>query len=109
MSFREPLNSIETTSLPRTSLPVPLISPLWAHSIHSLSGPIYYRVAQDNHTLSQVAATIVEEDPAQEGYSPSVAVIISWFQARIHEDSDNNVHLHEEGGNNQVIIIILVM
>ncbi len=60
-------------------------------------------MAQDSHTLNQVAAMIVEEDPGLEGYSPSIAVVISWFEARLQEDSTRD---HEDGGEGPVIIIV---
>ena len=102
MTFREPLNSFDTRPFPRTLLPLPLIAPLWVHSVHSLSGPIYHRVAEDQQTLSQVAAMVVREDPGLEGYSPSVAVIISWFEARLLEDSADT----DNDGQNSLVIIM---
>lgn len=105
VTFREHYNSHQTSSFPRKSLPIPLIAPLWAHTIPALSGSVYHRVSQDSRTLEQVALMITEKNQGLGDYSPSIAVIISWFEMRLHEDPDDSrrvAHPHEDGGENPV-------
>lgn len=102
VSFEEYYHPSDIRSFPLTSLPVPLIAPLWTTFLPTLSGPVYHRTAQDSDTLGKVAQMIIDENSELEGYTPSIAVIISWYEARFPEDEsrrthqyDNEVRLHK--------------
>jgi hypothetical protein len=62
-----------------------MIAPLWGNIIPALSGQTYLRVAQDSQTLERVSQMITDENKELAGYSPSVAVIASWFSMKFHD------------------------
>lgn len=73
---------------------VPLLAVLWRDFHFVLSGSVYYRQANDSKTLEQVRSVIADVNPGLRDYQPTLAVIVTWFEARIVGDSSNfNVRL----------------
>ena len=60
-----------------------VIAPAWTNWTFEDSGTIYYRVAQDQVTLDQVVGMITEVNPELSDYLPTLAVIVTWFEARL--------------------------
>ena len=71
----------------------PLIAPFWADYSFRESGTIYYRVVNDSMTLSHVAQKIANASVAFRGYTPTSAVIITWFQSKVFRLQSNLVDL----------------
>ena len=65
---------------------VPVIAPAWADWTFKDNGTIYYRVAQDQVTLNQVVGMITDVNPELSDYLPTLAVIVTWFEARLFID-----------------------
>ena len=61
----------------------PLIAPFWADYSFRDAGTIYYRAVNDNATLSYAAQKITNANVAFEGYTPTSAVIVTWFQSKV--------------------------
>ena len=70
------------TLLPRIDLP-PLIAPFWADYSFRDAGTLYYRVVNDHATLSYAAKKITNANIAFRGYTPTSAVIVTWFQSEV--------------------------
>ena len=60
---------------------MPLIAPVWIDLLFSDYGLLYYRVSQDPDTLERVKGMITEVNPMLSGYQPTLAVIVTWFDA----------------------------
>ena len=90
-------NSHIVTWLPRHAVHnPPLIAPFWADYSFKESGTIYYRVVNDNATLSHVAQKIVNASVAFRGYTPTSAVIVTWFQSKVFRLQSNVVNMVNE-------------
>jgi hypothetical protein len=71
---------------------LPLIAPLWSDFDFSTSGFIYYRQANDSETLNRVQRMITDVNPGLSAYQPTLAVVVTWFEARLRgSTSDFNV------------------
>ncbi len=79
MSFEEPFDQSTGCLLPCADVPV--IAPIWIDLDFKSNGLLYYRVSQDPATLQQVASMIAQENPRLSGYQPTLAVIVTWFEA----------------------------
>ena len=87
MSFEGELNNsfvIPTRDTIR-DLPhlVPLIAPLWADFNFRDSGTIYYEVSSEPSLLETVAKEVQVNDSAYAGFTPTEAVIVTWFQGEL--------------------------
>lgn len=58
-----------------------LIAPLWTNFTFATSGTIYYRVTEDTATLALVADMITDMNPDLADYEPSLAIVVTWFEA----------------------------
>ena len=77
----------EPTSFPRSTMVVPLLAPLW-EDLHFLkSGFVYYRQANDTETLARVRSMIADVNPGLSEFQPTLAVIVTWFEAKRVADS----------------------
>ena len=83
-------DSYIVTRLPDIDLP-PLIAPFWADYSFRDAGTLYYRVIYDNTTLSYVAQKITNANVAFRGYTPTSAVIVTWFQSKVFRLRSNLV------------------
>ena len=61
--------------------PSPTIASAWTFWTFLGAGSIYYRVAQDQATLEQVVQTIAATNPGLSVYQPTLALIVTWFEA----------------------------
>ena len=59
----------------------PVIAPVWADLDFRGMGRIYYRATQDPATLELVTSMITDVNPGLMGYEPTLAVIVTWFDA----------------------------
>ena len=75
-------------------VPYPMIAPLWADFNFREEGTIYYRVTNDKEILDKIAKRIARHNFDYTHYSPTVAVIITWFQSRLFESSTVVVRLY---------------
>ena len=64
--------------------PVPMIAPLWVDFQFDTSGAVYSRVTYNPDTLNRVVKMITNLNPALSEYQPALAVIITWFEPRLH-------------------------
>lgn len=80
MSFEASLKVHFPCVLPCT--PVPVIAPRWTDWTFKETGSIYYRETRDQTTLDQVAEMIADVNPGLGDYQPTLAVIVTWFEAR---------------------------
>ncbi len=62
-----------------STIPRPIIAPLWADFNFREEGTVYYRVTHDNSTLNSIAQRIASHNSNYTGYRPSEAVIVTWF------------------------------
>ena len=65
-----------------------MIAPLWVDFQFAVSGAIYSRVTYDPDTLNQVVEMITDLNPALSDYQPALAVIVTWFEPRLHHATD---------------------
>lgn len=63
-----------------------MIAPLWADLTFDISGTVYSRATNDPATLVQVVAVITALNPGLSDYQPTLAVIVTWFESRLHMD-----------------------
>jgi hypothetical protein len=92
LSFGETFIDFTSTALPQVTAAVPLVAPLWRDFDFSASGSIYYRQANDSETLNRVRRMITDVNPGLNAYQPTLAVVVTWFEARLHgHTSDFNV------------------
>lgn len=89
VSFREPFTSYMPETLPRISMFLPLLAVLWTDFDFSASGSVYHRQADDPETLSQVRTMITDVNPGLSDYQPTLAVLITWFEAKIRGDGSD--------------------
>lgn len=73
------------------NLPFPMIAPLWADFNFREGGTLYYRVANDNNTLNAIVDRISQEAPIYRNYTPTEAVIVTWFQSSVFESQNNSM------------------
>ncbi len=66
-----------------------MIAPLWADFNFRESGNLYYRVVNDNNTLNAIVDRISREAPIYTDYSPTEALIVTWFQSSVFESQSN--------------------
>ena len=106
LSFDEAVRDHTPCDLPCTRVPV--IAPAWTDwtFLEDSTGTIYYRVAQDQVTLDEVVEMITEVNPELSDYLPTLAVIVTWFEARLYSNQsvsncisyqsvyDQSVHVH---------------
>ena len=69
--------------------PVAMIAPLWVDVHFVASGAIYYRVSYEPDTLDQVVKIIADLNPALSDYQPALAVIVTWFDPRLHDETSD--------------------
>ena len=86
LSFGEAFESYMVTTLPRITMALPLMAVLWRDFDFSFSGSVYHRQANDTETLAQVRSMIADVNPGLSDYQPILAVIVTWFEAKIHFD-----------------------
>ena len=67
----------------------PLIAPFWADYSFRDAGTLYYRVVNDSVTLSYAAQKITNANGAFESYTPTSAVIVTWFQSKVFRLESN--------------------
>lgn len=79
MSFEESFDQSTGCLLPCAD--VPIIAPIWIDLDFASNGLLYYRSSQDPATLKQVADMIAQENPGLSDYQPTLAVIVTWFEA----------------------------
>ena len=60
---------------------VPVIAPIWINLNFENNGLLYYRVSHDTATLNQVVDRIAQVNPGLHDYQPTLAVIVTWFEA----------------------------
>ena len=84
LSFDGAFSDYMPCDLPCT--PVPVIAPAWTDWTFEDSGTIYYGVAQDQVTLNQVVGMITDVNPELSDYQPTLAVIVTWFEARFYRN-----------------------
>ena len=60
---------------------VPLIAPIWINLNFETDGLLYYRVSQKAATLNQVVDRIAQVNPGLCDYQPTLALIVTWFEA----------------------------
>ena len=73
---------------------VPTIAPLWADFDFSDVGTIYYRVvteSKDPATLEEAKNMVTNFNEDLSDYRPTLAVIVTWFEAERYEDSSGIV------------------
>ena len=66
---------------------IPTIAPLWADFDFSEVGSIYYRVTDDPVTLKYVRDMVTDYNEELLDYRPSLAVVVTWFEAERYEDA----------------------
>ena len=86
LSFGDVFVSFTATTLPRTTMALPLMAVLWRDFDFSFSGSIYHRQANDTETLARVRSMIADVNPELSDYQPTLAVIVTWFEAKIRND-----------------------
>ena len=69
--------------------PVAMIAPLWADLQFVTSGAVYYRVTYKPDTLDQVVEIITDLNPALSNYQPAQAMIVTWFEPRLHDETSD--------------------
>ena len=77
------------SSFPSENQAPPMIAALWANFMFDMTGAVYYRVSNDPDTLNQVVSMITDLNPKLTGYSPTMAVIVTWFRSQ--EESNERV------------------
>ena len=90
MSFDDAYDWSEICFLPCPSVPVPIIAPIWADLDFSDEGRIYYRSTQDPGLLDQVRQMIADVNPGMSDYEPTLAVIVTWFEAKFFDYVSSN-------------------
>ena len=66
---------------------VPIVAPMWVDLDFSHRGHIYYRASQDTALLEEVAGMIAEVNGGLGDFHPTLAVVVTWFEARQHRVS----------------------
>lgn len=66
-----------------------MIAPFWVDFTFRTSGAVYSRATNDQATLDQVAGMIANLNPGFSDYQPTLAVVITWFEARPRSDNSN--------------------
>ena len=61
-----------------------MIAPLWADYDLRVTGAVYSRVTNDSDTLNQVVEMLADMNPALSDYQPTLAVVVTWFEPRLH-------------------------
>lgn len=90
ISFEEEFftDSFIVTQFPRTSGQLfPLIAPFWADFNFRDGGTVFYRVTEDENTLSHIGDLIASQNSEFVGYRPTEAVVVTWFQSRLFRNS----------------------
>ena len=64
-----------------------MIAPLWADFNFREVGNVYYRVTTDSNTLNAIAERIANHNSDYTHYRPTEAVIVTWFQSRLFDES----------------------
>ena len=55
------------------------IVPAWSNFLPSAAGNVlYYRISQDQLTLSEVRRLFTNENPSLDNFYPSLAVVLTW-------------------------------
>ena len=62
---------------------VPVIAPVWADLNFTSEGLLYSRSSQDAGILDRVGGMISDVNPALSDYKPTLAVVVTWFEAKI--------------------------
>ncbi len=78
-------NSFDVRSFSSSTIPHPIIAPLWADFNFREEGTVYYRVTNDSITLNSIAERIASQNSGYADYRPSEAVIVTWFQSTLFE------------------------
>lgn len=58
------------------------MAPAWTDWTFLHTGSLYYRATEDRATLDQVVEMITDVNPGLGDYQPTLAVIVTWFEAR---------------------------
>ena len=66
--------------------PVPVVTPGWTDWTFKQTGYIYYRATKDQDTLDRVVEMVTDVNPGLSAYWPTLAVIVTWFEARLLSD-----------------------
>ena len=69
-----------------------MIAPLWTDLDFRSRGLIYYRTSQDPDVLNQVVDMIAAMDPGLSDYQPTLAVVVTWFDATTRYDKSVNYY-----------------
>ena len=85
LSFQSAFDSYTPCTFPCTSIPI--IAPLWTDLNINITGYVLHRTADDAATLEQVAEMISDINPKLDGFTPTLAVIITWLVAAPHASS----------------------
>ncbi len=82
---------------PRQLAPLlPLIAPLWADFNFREAGSLYYRVTNDSTTLRRATQEISRENQDFSNYSPTLAIVVTWFEAVLLQDNTFSVISNNE-------------
>lgn len=84
VSFEDAHDTYTPCDLPCT--PVPVITPAWTDWTIEDTGSLFYRVTQEQATLDLVKEMITDVNPGLSDYQPTLAVIVTWFEARLLSD-----------------------
>lgn len=89
MTFQGSYNPWQAVPFPH-DFGIPMIAPLWADLTFVLSGSVYSKATDDPATLEQVVHIITDLNPGLSDYQPTLVVVVTWFEARLHMDSTAN-------------------
>ena len=64
-----------------------MIATLWAGFMFDMTGAVYSRVTNDPDTLSQVVSMMTDLNPKLSSYSPTMAVVVTWFRSQ-HQSNE---------------------
>ena len=63
-----------------------MIAPLWADYDLRVTGAVYFRATSNQDTLNQVVEMLADMNPALSDYQPTLALVVTWFEPRLHSD-----------------------
>lgn len=64
---------------------MPIITPGWTEWDFRAIGSVYYRTTQDQAIIDQARGMITDVNPGLSDYQPTLAVIVTWFEARFRD------------------------
>ena len=90
ISIQAELTSFQSyEAVPFPTTVVPVIAPLWADYDFRVTGAVYSRVTNDSDTLNQVVEILADMNSALSDYQPSLAVVATWFEPRLHDETSS--------------------